>query len=88
MENDFLKKTVAEFRGATGRQWRRTVYQKIREEEKLITNLCRVAVVSRAGYYRFVKPVKEKAEEMKVRDAIQKLAVQMPAYGYRRITAA
>lgn len=25
---------------------------------------------------------------MKLRDAIQKLAVQMPAYGYRRITAA
>src|SRR5258708_8868814 len=25
---------------------------------------------------------------MKLRDAIQKLAVEMPAYGYRRITAA
>jgi hypothetical protein len=46
--------------------------------------LCRAAAVSRAGYYRFLKPVTEKAEEMKLRDAIQKLAVEMPAYGYRR----
>ena len=85
----FLKKTVAEFRGATGgRQWRRTVYQKIREEENPITKLCRAAEISRAGYYRFIKPVAEKAEEMKLRDAIQQLAVEMPAYGYRRITAA
>lgn len=44
--------------------------------------------VSRAGYYRFIKPVAEKAAEIKLRDAIQKQALQMPAYGYRRITAA
>jgi transposase-like protein len=89
MENDFSKKTVAEFRGATGpRQWRRTVYQKIRAEEKTITRLCRAAEVSRAGYYRFLKPVQAQAEEMELRDAIQKLAVQMPVYGYRRITMA
>ena len=50
--------------------------------------MCRAAAVSRASYYRFLKPGKEKAEEMELRDEIQKLAVQMPAYGYRRITAA
>jgi putative transposase len=44
--------------------------------------------VSRAGYYRFLEPAGEKAAEMELRDAIQKLAVEMPAYGYRRITAA
>jgi len=43
--------------------------------------------VSRAGYYRFIKLVKQSAEEMDLRDAIQKIAVRMPAYGYRRITA-
>jgi transposase InsO family protein len=43
--------------------------------------------VSRAGYYRFIKPAQERAEEMELRDAIQKIAVEMPAYGYRRITA-
>src|SRR2546426_2548758 len=85
----FFKKTVAEFRGATGgRQWRRTVYQKIRSEEKTITRLCRAAEVSRAGYYRFIKPVVENAAEMELRDTIQNLAVEMPAYGYRRITMA
>ena len=50
--------------------------------------MCRAAAVSRASYYRFLKPVAEKAEEMKLRYAMQKQAVQMPAYGYRRITAA
>lgn len=44
--------------------------------------------MSRAGYYRFLQPVAEKAAEMELRDAIQKQALQMPAYGYRRITAA
>ena len=44
--------------------------------------------MSRAGYYRFLTPVEASAEEMELRDAIQKLAVEMPAYGYRRITAA
>ena len=44
--------------------------------------------MSRSGYYRFIKPVEENADEMELRDAIQKVAVEMPAYGYRRITAA
>jgi putative transposase len=44
--------------------------------------------VSRAGYYRFIKPIQEQAREMELRDVIQKLAVEMPAYGYRRITMA
>ena len=43
--------------------------------------------MSRAGYYRFLKPVAENVAEMELGDAIQKLAVEMPAYGYRRITA-
>jgi putative transposase len=50
--------------------------------------LCQAAEVSRAGYYRFIKPVAEQAAEMELRDAIQKLALALPAYGYRRITAA
>jgi putative transposase len=44
--------------------------------------------VSRAGYYRFLKPDAEKAAEMELRDVIQQLALEMPAYGYRRITVA
>jgi putative transposase len=49
--------------------------------------LCEAADVSRAGYYRFLDPLQESAEEMELRDAIQKIAVEMPAYGYRRVTA-
>ena len=60
---------------------------EVSEEEKTITSWCKAADVSRAGYYRFLKLVEESVEEMELRDAIQKIAVEMPAYGYRRITA-
>ncbi len=43
--------------------------------------------MSRAGYYRFLKPAGESAEQMELRDAIQRIAIKKPAYGYRRITA-
>ena len=43
--------------------------------------------MSRAGYYRFLNPAGESAEEMELRDAIQRIAIKKPAYGYRRITA-
>lgn len=43
--------------------------------------------MSRAGYYRLSDPREESEEEMELRDAIQKIALKMPFYGYRRITA-
>ena len=49
--------------------------------------LCQTADVSRAGYYRFIKTDDQIVEDMELRDAIQKKAVQWPAYGYRRIAA-
>lgn len=52
-----------------------------------MSRLCKAADVSRSGYYRFIKPGEDRTEEMDLRDAIQKIAIQMPAYGYRRITA-
>ncbi len=51
-----------------------------------MTRLCEAADVSRAGYYRFLKPAGESAEEMELRDAIQRTAIKRPTYGYRRIT--
>jgi putative transposase len=51
-----------------------------------VSSLCRAAAVSRSGYYRFLKPGADKTEEMELRDEIQKIAIQNPAYGYRRIT--
>lgn len=52
-----------------------------------MSRLCKAAEVSRSGYYRYIKPGEDRTEEMELRDEIQKIAIQMPAYGYRRITA-
>ena len=52
-----------------------------------MNRLCKAADVSRSGYYRFLKPDVDRTEEMELRDEIQKIAIQNPAYGYRRITA-
>lgn len=46
--------------------------------------LCRAAQVSRASYYRFVGKVAED-QEMELRNVIQKIAVSLPSYGYRRV---
>jgi transposase InsO family protein len=47
--------------------------------------MCQAAGFSRAGYYRFLDPVARCAADMDLRDEIQKIAVQWPAYGSRRI---
>jgi transposase InsO family protein len=43
--------------------------------------------LSRAGFYRSRRPRQVSPVEMEIRDAMQKVAVESPAYGYRRITA-
>lgn len=48
--------------------------------------MCEASQVSRAGYYRFVA-WEERDRDMELRDTIQKIAVEMPSYGYRRICA-
>ena len=48
--------------------------------------MCRVLEVSRAAYYRARQPPAGD-NETALRDAIQRIAVEMPAYGSRRITA-
>jgi len=42
--------------------------------------------VSRAGFYRSRLPHLATPVEMEIRDEMQKIAVESPAYGYRRIT--
>ena len=51
-----------------------------------VLQMCEVAGFSRAGYYRFLDPEKPAAADMDLRDEIQKIAVDWPAYGSRRIT--
>lgn len=47
--------------------------------------MCRLADVSRAGYYRHWQASSPCRVEAGLRDAIQRLALSNPHYGYRRI---
>ena len=49
--------------------------------------LCQMTGLSRAGFYRSRTPRQASPVEMELRDEMQKIAVESPAYGYRRITA-
>jgi putative transposase len=48
--------------------------------------MCELAGVSRAGFYRFSPQEKGKAD-MALRDAMQRIALEFPSYGRRRMTA-
>ena len=52
-----------------------------------VNALCQMTGLSRAGFYRSRLPRLATPVEMEIRDAMQKIAVESPAYGYRRITA-
>ena len=49
--------------------------------------MCRLAQVSRAGFYRWRQAVTPVAGDMKLRDDIQCNALEFPYYGWRRVTA-
>ena len=49
--------------------------------------LCQMTGLSRAGFYRRRVPRQGMPVEMEIRDQMQKVALESPAYGYRRITA-
>jgi len=53
-----------------------------------VRTMCDAAGVCRAGYYRSVEaePVSD-PEDMELRDEIQKIALEWPSYGSRRVTA-
>jgi len=51
--------------------------------------MCILAAVSRAGFYRFCTPSADTdEEESRLRDAIQRAAIESRDYGYRRVTRA
>lgn len=52
-----------------------------------VERMCWLARVSRAGYYRAWAAAEPDAEEMDLRDHIQRIAVEHRHYGYRRVTA-
>jgi transposase InsO family protein len=51
-----------------------------------IVQMCQALSVSRAAYYRSNSPGPTTDAKMALRDRIQRIALEMPAYGYRRIT--
>lgn len=55
--------------------------------ELTVERMCVLAGVSRAGYYRHWAGSAPRQEETGVRDAIQRLSLAHPYYGYRRIAA-
>jgi putative transposase len=60
-----------------------------RQGELTIERMCTLAAVSRAGYYRFRMPEPDAdEEESRLRDAIQRAALESRQYGYRRVTGA
>jgi len=50
-----------------------------------VNRLCQVVGVGRAGYYRFLLRRQTQEVDMDLRSKIQSIALQWPAYGYRRV---
>ena len=48
--------------------------------------LCQMTGLNRAGFYRWRVPRQATPVAMEMRDQMQKIALEWPAYGYRRIT--
>jgi transposase InsO family protein len=66
------------------------VFEEIRhaaKEGKTVIALCAMTGLNRAGYSRLRLPRQGIPVEMELRDEMQKIALESPAYGYRRITA-
>jgi putative transposase len=55
--------------------------------ELSVAGMCSLAGFSRAGYYRAQQPApKPSQEDLKVRDAMHRIALEWPAYGSRRMS--
>ena len=52
-----------------------------------VERMCELGQVSRAGWYRPGADPQPSDQDLKLRDEIQKIALEWPAYGSRRITA-
>jgi len=52
-----------------------------------VNGLCEMTGLNRAGFYRWRRPRPATPVAMELRDQMQKVALESPAYGYRRITS-
>jgi putative transposase len=60
--------------------------QQAAAKGEAVNALCQMTGLSRAGFYRWRIPRQGTPVEMELRDQMQKVALESPAYGYRRIT--
>lgn len=60
----------------------------MQQEGFSITDACRGAGLSRAGFYRHYEEHAPAQADVELRNAIHKIALESRAYGYRRVTAA
>ena len=80
MENDFLKKSLTAFQGASPasrRQWRGCLFEEIREgtqqDQAKVNALCQMTGVSRAGYYRWLTMGPGIPADMELRDGLHQV---------------
>jgi hypothetical protein len=50
-------------------------------------HLCRMFSVSRSWYYEKPSPQQKARKDLDLRDAIEHIVLELPGYGYRRVTA-
>lgn len=64
--------------------------EQVREEhpEMPIEKLCSLMGVSRSWYYERPTPEHKAQRDVQLRDAIERIVLEFPGYGYRRVTAA
>jgi putative transposase len=78
---------------AAGVEWESAVFRKIEEEVNggsslTVKRMVELAQVSRASFYRLDNETESGPDpDMDLRDSIQRIALEWPSYGWRRITA-
>jgi putative transposase len=77
---------------AAGIDFSALVYERIEKEISLatpltLTRMCILNSVSRAGFYRWTQAPEAVERDLDLRDEIQKIALQWPCYGWRRVRA-
>jgi hypothetical protein len=61
--------------------------EQVEQENGLaISHLCQAFSLSRANYYRWQQRAEPLDSELELRDQIQRIVLEMPGYGYRRVT--
>ena len=60
----------------------------VEHSEVTLKGLCELFGVSRSWYYEKPKAERQAREDVALRDAIERIVLEFPGYGYRRVTAA